>query len=545
MSLLFLRPAVYAEMADVSSSSSRDISEHQDEAIQALTKRLHSIEAEMKVTQASLRERVSEEEKRELFDQLKSLEASLNETKFKIFETVAPKLDLTPLKSIHETSFTLRGAIEDVIRPLIEDFKRATADSREAQVVRNQYRTTKLQSEVLNAGLKKLKQNIEQTTDPELRKSLQQVQKYFTGRLDSINDELDILTFHIDHINREQKSFVGETKSFIETFFRQRGKNLTVTTLAILITFFALNLFHRYLHNYTQLFSRKRSFWNRLFDISLALFSFVGAVLVGVVVLMSFGDWVLVSLFILILFGAIILLKDSIPNYLDEIRLLLNIGAVREGERINIDGVSWNVEKLSFFTILKNPALRNGSIRLPVASLTNYLSHPESSNEPFFPTDEGDWVELDDQTYGRVIFQNVETVRLVLLGGAQKNYTIRNFLSQNPKNFSHNFRISTMIGIDYANQSTSTKETLEKLREFFNREIHKEISHEDILSLKIEFALANASSLDYQVNLDLKGHLAPRRMFIKRMLQRIGVDACNEFSLGIPFQQITLHKAGE
>lgn len=523
--------------------ATENISEYRDEAVQALIKRLHSIEKEIKLTRDTLREQVSEDEKRELFAELKSLEGKLNETKLEIFEIVAPRLDIDALKTIDDTPFTLRGAIEDVIRPLIADFKRVTADSREAQIIRDKYNDTKIQSEILTIGLEKLKQNIEQTPDAELKKNLQRIQEHFSKRLEKTNNELDILAFRINAINSEQRSFVGQTTGLLESFFRQRGKNLIFAVLAAALTFFLLNLLHSYLHRSTKLFSQGRSFGIRLLDIGLSILSFLGALFVAASVLISFGDWVLLGLFSLLLFGVLITLRDSIPSYLNEIRLILNIGVVREGERIVINNVPWIIEKLSFFSILRNPALNNGTLRIPISSLTDRLSHPETANEPFFPSNEGDWVQLDDEVYGRVTFQNVETVRLTLLGGTLKTYTTENFLNLNPQNFSHNFRVKTVIGIDYKNQPESTSKTLEQLREFFSREIYKEVAHEEILSLKVEFRQASASSLDYNAQVDVVGSLAPRRFVIERMLQRIGVDACNKFDLGIPFQQITLHKA--
>ena len=44
---------------------------------------------------------------------------------------------------------------------------------------------------------------------------------------------------------------------------------------------------------------------------------------------------------------------------------------------------------------------------------------------------------------------------------------------------------------------------------------------------------------------DFKGDAADRYEKLKRAIQRICVDVCNEKDWGIPFTQITIHQAAE
>ena len=182
---------------------------------------------------------------------------------------------------------------------------------------------------------------------------------------------------------------------------------------------------------------------------------------------------------------------------------------------------------------------------MPIGHLKNMISRPVTEREPYFPCDEGDWVLLEDETYGRIIFQSIEMVRLVQLGGAQKTYSTEAFLAQNPQNFSHGFRIKTTIGIDYNHQPESTTTILERVRTYFKNEVFKTVDRTLVKSIKVEFAFANTSSLDYDILFDVDGELAPRFRPLTRVLQRIGVDACNEFGLVIPFQQVTVHRGDE
>ena len=56
------------------------------------------------------------------------------------------------------------------------------------------------------------------------------------------------------------------------------------------------------------------------------------------IVLYVTGDWLLLGLALLILAGIAIGLKNIFPQFLAEAKLLLNLGAVREGEMVTYEG---------------------------------------------------------------------------------------------------------------------------------------------------------------------------------------------------------------
>jgi hypothetical protein len=94
-----------------------------------------------------------------------------------------------------------------------------------------------------------------------------------------------------------------------------------------------------------------------------------------------------------------------LPKFYDDAKLLLNIGEIREGERIVFDGIPWRIDSLSFFTVLKNDHLRGGRLRLPVRRLAGLHSRAVAENELWFPTEEGDWIDLPDLGHARVVSQ--------------------------------------------------------------------------------------------------------------------------------------------
>ncbi|MDB4358824.1 mechanosensitive ion channel family protein, partial [Verrucomicrobiales bacterium] len=226
-------------------------------------------------------------------------------------------------------------------------------------------------------------------------------------------------------------------------------------------------------------------------------------------------------------------------------RILLNLGEVREGERVILNGLPWRIERLSFYSILKNDQLRGGIIRLPVKVLGDCISRPISEEgEMWFPCNEGDWVDLPDEGRGRIIAQTPEYVQMVKLGGAKITIPTIDFLSKAPKNLSQNFRIKSTFGIDYKHQADCTDKIPETLWAYITKGIYTIIDdRESLLSLKVEFSSAGASSLDYEIIADFGGEHAPRYEMLLRALQRLAVECSNENGWEIPFTQITLHNA--
>jgi hypothetical protein len=237
--------------------------------------------------------------------------------------------------------------------------------------------------------------------------------------------------------------------------------------------------------------------------------------------------------------------KQGLPRFWEQIKLLLNLGTVRENERVIYKGLPWKVVSINLYSHLENPALKSSRIRLPLRGLIELNSRPYHSDEPWFPCKENDWVILEDGTHGKVTTQTADIVRLVLLGGSYKTYLTEEFLKQNPNNISTNFRLRVTFGIDYRHQKISTQEIPEKLEEMLTTELTRDGYGRDIINLAVEFKEAGASSLDHEILADFSGKVAQYYNVLDRAIQRIAVDACNKYGWVIPFTQLTLHTAKE
>jgi hypothetical protein len=74
---------------------------------------------------------------------------------------------------------------------------------------------------------------------------------------------------------------------------------------------------------------------------------------------------------------------------------MLNIGSVREGERLLLEGVPWKVENIHVFCSLFNPTL-GMHLRLPIEQIVGMVSRPYAPEEPWFPCKKGDWVVVEN-----------------------------------------------------------------------------------------------------------------------------------------------------
>ena len=114
-----------------------------------------------------------------------------------------------------------------------------------------------------------------------------------------------------------------------------------------------------------------------------------------------------------------------------------------------------------------------------------------------------------------------------------KTYPSAAFLEGTPENLSHGYRLACVFGIDYQHQKISTAEVPEIFENAVTTKLAEKFGKEEIRSVKAEFKQAGASSLDYQINVDV----------LERLVQKVCVDVCNEQGWVIPFTQITVHQA--
>lgn len=511
------------------------------EALQAIIDIKDSLHESLRNHRVQLKSVISETEKNNLLEKIATIEKELLEADLN-FEEIATDTDLSTIKDQPDEVFSLEKEIVSLIKPTLQEMNHLTKDVRNKAELREKIAKNEEKQKHIKDAIAHLSELLSRAgNNKELKTALTGKIKFWEKQEALTSSQQTSATQQLKKLTEAEVPFTESTQSYFTQFFQQRGLYISQAILAMSVIFLLSHLFRALIKKTIPAFNRRsRSFRLRLLDLFQRVLTFILIVICPVIIFYLAEDWVLFSFSLLILLGIAWSLKSVIPEYWAQIQLFLNVGSVREGERILLDGIPWRVEAINIFSILENPTAGIRQ-RVPIRDLIDLKSRMPNSDEPWFPCAKGDWVMLSDGVRGKVIGISTEFVKLVQRGGSHKTYQTSDFLSLSPLNLSVNFRIKETIGISYDLQAISTNKVLEILHDTIVRRVEEEGYTKDLLNLRVEFEYANTSSLDIVVIADFKGHLGDVYNRLRRAIQRWCVDACTENNWEIPFTQVTLH----
>jgi len=483
----------------------------------------------------------SDAEKELLKTELEKLDKQLNDSVID-FERIATGIDTGLFVEKKAEEFDWKDELVGLIKPGIQEIKRLTVRARYKTKLKDELSFYQDLSPVASQAIQNIDELISQTKDKDLKKDLKKLLPEWKSIEKQILNKAEMAGMRLAEMDSEEKSIIETSQNSIKNFFRTRGLFLFIAFIACLGVLFFLRLFSRLMVRFIPGYNSKyRPFHARLLSLVSRIFAFVMVFLVLIFVFYMVEDWVLLSLTIIFIMGLGWAAKHTLPQFWHQSRLMLNIGSVREGERMIYNGVPWLVKNINVFSELENPYLEV-KLRLPIEELLGKTSRSFHQDEPWFPCKRNDWVILADGTWGVVTSLSHEMVELVQRGGSRKTYQTSDFLSQTPLNISINFRLKIPFGISYNLQKDSTGSVLEILNAHIKEQIEKEGYKQNLHNLSVEFQQAGASSLDIVVIADFKGDVAPLYQRLSRAIQRWCVDACTLNNWEIPFPQLTIHK---
>lgn len=497
---------------------------------------------DIKILNRQLQSTRSDAEKADLMSRLEKLETDLKTTN-RNFENIAAGVDITTLRGEVKEDFNLQKEVLALIRPAIDEMKEMTARVRQKSALKEKIAYYQEQLPVITQALINIEKLKQAGDNKALILTLKQTEAQWSKQQAFIQSELQAAQLQLDKLNAAETSIAEASQNYLKSFFQKRGLYLTIALLVVFAIILLSRLSVKAMHRYIPGFRAKhRSFRVRLIELLHRILTVLLAILGPMLVFYVAEDWVLFSLGILLLFGIAWALRQTLPRYWSQIQLFLNIGSVREGERIFMEGLPWQVEQINVYSTLTNP-VAGISQRVPIDELVDLKSRPFQTSEPWFPCSQGDWVILNSGIRGKVTGISHEMVQMVERGGARLTYLMADFLAASPRNLAANFRIKEIIGISYSLQKESTQAIPEKLQNYLFQRLHQEGYGDQLLNLRVEFAAANTSSLDIAVMADFKGELGDLYNRLRRAIQRWCVDACSENGWEIPFPQLTLHGA--
>lgn len=474
--------------------------------------------------------------------QIESLKTDLDSTENNISE-IATGVDLASLGEVEQQRFDFQQELFSLLEPLMKELKGLTSHVRAKSAQRDKINYYEERIPVAEDALANLARLIENTDGGGLRASLRDMQSEWQDQLTFMSSQLSTAKFQLDKLESSEVSLTEASQSYFKTFVRTRGLYLGEAILSILAVLLIGRLVYRALERFVPGYrAQLRSFRIRLFDLLFRIGIMLCAILGPMVVFYLAEDWMLFSIGLLLLLGIALTLRTAIPRFWSQIQLFLNIGSVREGERIELDGLPWRVKQINFYSALENPTA-DLELRVKIDELVDLRSRPHAGSEPWFPCQKGDWVLFPDSRRGKVIGISPEFTQVVERGGAHRTFTTHDFLAEHPINLSTNFRIKETLGISYAHVDVATSEVLTTLEAFIKARVIDEGYEEALLNLRVEFENASASSLDVVVIADFSGQLADIYNRLRRSIQRWCVDAATENNWDIPFPQVTVHRS--
>ncbi len=497
---------------------------------------------------AVLREKLK---KQEDISEKQEIEQSIARIKFDIkglqvsFEHIAlGGINRSILNELPEQPINWQDEIEQISRPLLSTLKELTAKPRQIDSLNRDIDQLEEQLKVIDKALDSIRAFKDQSLPSIAADPVKQLLTDWEQRKEDTQRKLEISQLKLDNLLSESETWQISASSVFSHFFHGRGLTLflaiSISLMTWLLTKGLLNLYWRlkYHGKHNEAITRAPLLYYsyRLVTVSIIVLA----------ILMVFyvrGDVLLLTLAIIVLVGAALTLRQTLPRYAAEIRLLLGVGPVREAERLVLDGVPFKVDSLSVFTVLRNPSLE-GFVRLPLHEMNEHTSRP-ARKETWFPCQPGEFVLLASGSLARVIRQTIEFVEVAVMDTLMQIRT-KDFIEQNVRNLSREgFGVSCSFGVDYQHQAICLDQIPEKFQAAIIRRFEEVNLKDAIKEILVEFNTAGSSSLDYRIYMILNGQAAKAYYRAQRLVQQACVDTCNREGWVIPFTQVTIHTVSD
>jgi hypothetical protein len=513
------------------------------EMLASLLELQKTLKQQINITTKKLKTSTSESQKQSLQEELAHLDKQLNEISID-FERLATGVDSAVFSPQQETSFSWKDELSTLLEPTIKELKELTARARQKTELKETIAEYTEQATTAQAAVDHLQHLIDQAKDSKIKTHLGELMPAWQNMEKRITGKLDLAQRELAQIEAGDVSLLESSGRSIRNFFRERGWFILIALGTFVGILLGIRLFARLLFRILPGARKElRPTHIRLLTIFFQFFSVIAAVGGLIAVLYLAEDWFLLSAAIIVMLGLVWTVRQTLPKMWQQVRLMLNMGSIREGERVIIENVPWRVESINVFCKLYNPAMGR-HLRIPIENMIGLVSRPFDADEPWFPCEKGDWVAIEGKPNAKVVSVSHEQVEVVELGGRKTVYPTADFLGLSPANLSTNFFIRVVFGLSYDLQKGITTTVLEKLQAFIQEKFEEHGYAEDCLSLSVDFLQAGASSLDVVVFANMRGEQAPAFHKIERAIARWCVDCCNANNWEIPFPQLTVHLPG-
>lgn len=508
--------------------------------LSAIVQSLQEKRQQRKALQQQLAKVAEEDEKKDLQQEIDDLKTDIKQLNQSFEQIIIGGLDLDPFSDVPEQPFDWKEELILATKPIIDALKDLTEKPRKIEKLRGDINQLQEQRHLIELALGAIARFQPDIMDQSIKTEFDSIAtKWLKRQADNAHD-LEIARFQLASLENNNKNWWQSLKIGIADFAQGRGLTLTIAIVAALSAWMMMR-------GLLWLYQKKLISPGQRKSIHARLAGYAYRILTGLLVMLAIlftfylsNDFLLLTLALIVLIAVIVSFRHLLPRYINEARLLLDIGPVRIGERITYNGLPMQVRSINVDSLLRNPDLK-GIVRLPLSALNDMVSRPDI-DEPWFPCRAGEYIMLPDGRFGEVLEQTLELVKLQMKGSLVQ-FPAAEFFRLDMLNLSRQgFVVVVTFGIDYQHQAQCLDEVPTRLREGLEHALAQAEFSDKIDSLLVEFKEANTNSLDYLIVVNCKGEAASSYFTINRFIQKTCVEVCNREHWIIPFTQLTVHQ---
>ncbi len=485
-----------------------------------LEARLAAVERQLKVEEDPLRAE-------ELKEQSDELTAELEDRRRDLVE-LATGLDMDRLDDPNAGMSSFEAELGELLAPLVNELKSATERPRQIEHLNAELEQLRGRATYLTEAVSELRERIADAELPVVKRQLRFTEAYLLRRIAETTGDIDIANTRLAALrSTEGRDILDSTQQIVRSFFARRGRNVFYAFAAFLLTILLGRAFRAVV---LGVIGRTRLGPNssvaRVAEMMIYVVSGVLALLAVGGVLFTSGDWVLLSLYAVGLVGVFWGARAALASLAAELRLLMNVGPVRLGERVVLDGVPWRVASLQLVSYLENPSLPGTRLRMPLSSLIEMTSRPCTPEEPWFPSEEGDWVIFEDRA-AQVRSQSPEFVTLDL-DGSTRTVPTPDWLASTVCNLSSGFKHRVTLLLDHDDLEAALNEAPDAIALAAREAVAAHRASASLVGIAADFDGVGETGLQIELEADFDGTGAPCWEELNEVLQAAVVRCCLE-----------------
>lgn len=493
-----------------------------------------SIQKEIKKYEAELKNAGSEEQKKNISSYLSELNDRLEKTE-NDFSVLTTGIDYNTFLKKEGKEVDWEKELKEIFSPIIVELKETTERPRKMERLRSQILYLEKRIPQIQQASEDLDKFLEKVSDKKVKGRLESWKEYWVQLEKEFITQEEAAKNQLLKAENERKSLLTSFKVFFDSFVKNRGKNLFFALLA----FVGIYLLFRFIQKGIQWISPlhrspKYMFWANLVDVMLYGLALIVATGALIAVLFTSGDWLILAIVLLLVLGIIWGARNTLPQFVEQIKLLLGFGPVRQGEKVMVDGIPYRVEMMGVYSYLNNPLLTGGTLRLPLKDLVGMRSRPYDESEPWFPCKEGDYVLIDGlSTWRQVKLQTPQVIKFDWFEMIESMPT-SSFMGRKIFNISAApFWAGINFSIAYKHRFEALGDLRDKLSKFVEEKIKEQPYGEHVLYPWVDLAGLADSSLTFMIWIQVAPEAADKYGAMSLHLNQIALEAANKYGWDI------------